>query len=254
MSKPLDQSTLTSTVDGLLDSYDLDFLKKEYERNAIGMSIPFNECKKHYIQYLLAMIASDSFQVIDNTLKLSPPLHVDVLWHSHILETRRYREFEEIVLDAYRQSGRETKLKHLDHSVVDNKVGREDRIEKTRVFYETLGFEFVSEKKHDETIDLGTSSESSKHELESFHDDSSVANDMAEFYIQDRDGNNRFKFRAPSSARFWEVANMYAKLIGKDVETLRFLLDGQRLSDETLGQLELEPGEIIFMSPAELGC
>ncbi|GFH52675.1 predicted protein [Chaetoceros tenuissimus] len=147
MSIPQEQTTFTSIVDRLLESYDFDFLKEEFEKNEIGMSVPFNECKRHYIEYLLAMIAANSFRGIDKTLKLSPPLHVDVLWHSHILETSRYRDFEKLVLEAYRQSGRESNLQHLDHSVVDNKVGREERLERTKVFYRTLGFVFVCEKK-----------------------------------------------------------------------------------------------------------
>ena len=99
------------------------------------------------------MVASHSLLAIDNSLQLSPPLHVDVLWHSHILETRRYREFEEIVLEAYRQSGRSTDLQFLDHSIVDNKIGREDRIKKTKGFYQMLGFTFVNTAEEEEEKD-----------------------------------------------------------------------------------------------------
>ncbi|GFH52666.1 predicted protein [Chaetoceros tenuissimus] len=144
MSATKNQTTLTSVANELLlQENDLDFLKEDYEHKT-GMSVSFEDCKRHYIEYLLALIAAHSLLAIDNSLQLSPPLHVDMLWHSHILETRRYREFEKMVLEAYNKSGRKSDLQHLDHSVVDNKVGREERIKKTKGFYQLLGFTFVN--------------------------------------------------------------------------------------------------------------
>ena len=158
MSATKEQTTLASVASKILQEYDLRFLKENYEQRS-GMSIPFNECKRHYVEYLLAMIASHSLLAIDKSLQLSPPLHVDVLWHSHILETKRYREFEKIVLESYRQSERETNLQHFDHSVVDNTVGREERLKKTKGFYQVLGFTFVNTDEDSSTVQESYESE-----------------------------------------------------------------------------------------------
>ena len=164
MSTTKEQTTPASVASKILQEYDLSFLQENYEQRT-GMSIPFNECKRHYVEYLLAMIASHSLLGIEKSLQLSPPLHVDVLWHSHILETKRYREFEKIVLESYRRSERETNLQNLDHSVVDNKVGREERIKKTQGLYQVLGFTFVNTDEDSSAVQ--------SHELE-FHRTSST--------------------------------------------------------------------------------
>ena len=276
MSIPKEQTNLTSTVDRLLERNDLDFLKEEYE-NKFGISVPFTDCKRHYIKHLLALIAAHSFQVIDNSLKLSPPLHVDALWHFHILETSRYREFEKIVLEAYRQSGRETSLQHLEHSVVDNKVGREERIKKTRGFYETLGLVFVSVERNldarnlSDEIDISLTA--SKRKLERNDQDDSSVKKLKEtsssvrkigFYIEDKDGNNRFRYNASSTARFEKAADMYAQFIGKKVSTLRFFNRQDfyclhRIAgDERVGQVFEDDEEgtehIVVALPEQTGC
>ena len=160
MNATNDQTSLASVATEILREYDFSFLQENYEQRS-GMSIPFNECKRHYVEYLLAMIASHSLLATDKSLQLSPPHHVDVLWHSHILETKRYREFEKIVLESYRRSERETNLQHLDHSVIDDRVGREERLKKTEEFYQVLGFTFVN---IDEDSSDVQSSESEFHE------------------------------------------------------------------------------------------
>ena len=268
MSIPKEQTTLTSIVDRLLERNDLDFLKEEYE-NKFGISVPFTDCKRHYINYLLALIAADSFQVIDNSLKLSPPLHVDALWHSHILETSRYREFEKIVLEAYRQSGRETSLQHLEHSVVDNKVGREERIKKTRWFYETLGLVFVPVERNLDARNLSDES-ASKRKLERNDQDDSSAKKLKEtsssvrnisFTIEDQDGNNRFTYNALSTKRFEKAAVIYAGLIGKKFSTLRFFNRHgmyRIAGDERVGQVfeddEEDTEHIVVALPEQTGC
>eukprot|EP00978_Attheya_sp_CCMP212_P030768 scaffold114338_cov55-Attheya_sp.AAC.4 len=74
----------------------------------------------------------------------SPPLHVDALWHSHILETKRYRAFERLVIEKYK-SAKSTSLEHIDHSVVDTTEGREDRLKKTKALYELMDLIFENE-------------------------------------------------------------------------------------------------------------
>lgn len=185
MSATETQTSLASAADKLLRKYDLDFLQEDYEHKT-GMSVPFNDCKRHYVEYLFAKIAAHSLLAIDNSLQLSPPLHVDILWHSHILETKRYREFEKMVLEAYRQSGRETDLEYLDHSVVDNKVGREERIEKTKGFYQMLGFTFVNTDEEEE---------------KEAHD-----NDDAHDTCEDNDGDSSVEFMKVISAKESDIS------------------------------------------------
>ncbi|GFH50337.1 hypothetical protein CTEN210_06813 [Chaetoceros tenuissimus] len=144
---------LTQIVEQILSSHDLDYLSLHYIQH--GMATPFHDAKKHYIGYLLATIAAESFKTISN-IQLSPPLHVDVLWHGHLLETKRWRVFEKLVIEKYKESGRQTDIEHIDHSVVDNLSGRKERLQQTRSFYEVLGLEFKNDddNKNASVIDL----------------------------------------------------------------------------------------------------
>ena len=83
---------LSLIIEQIQTSHDLDYLRHHYSRH--GLTIPFDDAKKHYIGHLLATIAAENVQ-------LSPPLHVDVLWQGHLLETKRWRVCEKLVIEKY---------------------------------------------------------------------------------------------------------------------------------------------------------
>lgn len=153
MSTP--SATLPYIADRVMEQFgqDLDFLKEKYE-SYTHLSTLFKQGKRHYVEYLVALIASlEEYNKELNPLpplQLLPPVHVDTIWHLHILETERYREFEENVLHVYRQNGRKTDLKHLNYSWVKNdENGRKVLIEWTKAFYKynNLAFENPDETK-----------------------------------------------------------------------------------------------------------
>jgi hypothetical protein len=71
MNATNDQTSLASVATEILREYDFSFLKENYEQRT-GLSIPFNECKRHYVEYLLAMIASHSLLATDHEGNLTP--------------------------------------------------------------------------------------------------------------------------------------------------------------------------------------
>ena len=87
------QYPLTTVAKCVLQGYNFNFLRDGYEKEAF--SISFDDCKIHYVEYLLAAITAYS---MNNSLTLTPPLHVDRLWSMHVQETREYRQFEKYVL------------------------------------------------------------------------------------------------------------------------------------------------------------
>ncbi|GFH52665.1 predicted protein [Chaetoceros tenuissimus] len=145
------QYPLTTAAKCLLQGYDLNFLREDYEKEAL--SISFEDCKRHYIEYLLAEITAHSLLLVNNSLRIIPPLHVDKLWKLHVQETRDYRQFEKYVLFIYRQSGRATNLVHLDYSNKDSRNRREERLEQTKSLYQIAGLVFVNSDEEQQVND-----------------------------------------------------------------------------------------------------
>eukprot|EP00550_Attheya_septentrionalis_P008666 CAMPEP_0198294350 /NCGR_PEP_ID=MMETSP1449-20131203/21951_1 /TAXON_ID=420275 /ORGANISM="Attheya septentrionalis, Strain CCMP2084" /LENGTH=259 /DNA_ID=CAMNT_0043994279 /DNA_START=38 /DNA_END=817 /DNA_ORIENTATION=+ len=90
-----------------------------------------------YIQYLIAWVVGKNIGT-----RTSPPFHVDVLWHIHLLETESYRRLERLIITKVRQVDSTTSVKHIDHSAL-NTEGREGRLKATRSLYAHIGFSFT---------------------------------------------------------------------------------------------------------------
>ena len=98
----------------------LQSLRKAYDSK--GFERIFSAAISDYVEYLVAVIAGKAIGV-----QISPPLHVDVLWHMHILNTELYRNLalDELVLSAYNRVATEThliaetSLTNIDHSTFD---------------------------------------------------------------------------------------------------------------------------------------
>lgn len=133
------QYPLTTVAKCVLQGYNFNFLRDEYEKEAFTIS--FDDCKIHYVEYLLAAITAYS---MNNSLKLTPPLHIDKLWKLHVQETQEYRQFEKYVLFIYCQSGRVTSLVHLDYSNKDSRNRREEQLKQTKSLYEILGLVYIN--------------------------------------------------------------------------------------------------------------
>ena len=138
---------LSQTIQQILSSHDLDYLHQYYNRH--GLTTPFVDAKNHYVGHLLATIAAKD-------VELSPPLHVDVLWHGHLLETKRWRVFEKLVIEKYKENGRQTNMEHIDYSLVASMSGQDERLQVTRNFYEVLGLQYNNDgDNHHINEDLG---------------------------------------------------------------------------------------------------
>lgn len=144
MSTP--SATLSFIADLIMDQFgpDLDFLKEKYESNA-NLSTLFDQGKRHYVEFLVALIESlqcNKANAFAIQLQLLPPLHVDVLWKFHCLELKRYRIFEENVLTAYGEHRHNTDLKHLDYCCADDERDKKVRTEMTKNFYTLYKLKF----------------------------------------------------------------------------------------------------------------
>lgn len=117
----------------------LQSLRKAYDSK--GFERSFSAAKSDYVEYLVAVVAGKAIGV-----QISPPLHVDVLWHIHILNTELYRNLalDELVLSAYNRVATEThliaetSLTNIDHSTFDLE-GRGERMQKTVALYKLIG-------------------------------------------------------------------------------------------------------------------
>ena len=62
--------------------------------------------------------------------------------------------------------------------------------------------------------------------------------------IRDQEGNKTF-FKVKKSTRMGKVFKAYAKKLGVEVISRRFQLNGERINNESVGELELEDGDWI---------
>ena len=75
----------------LLDSHakTLETLQQQYE--ALALSAPFSEALRDFIRFAVAKMAAG-----EDDVALSPPFHVDGLWHLCLVKSVFYRSLEEI--------------------------------------------------------------------------------------------------------------------------------------------------------------
>lgn len=105
---------------------------------------------RDYIQYLIVWVMAHT-----HGIQTSPPLHVDVMWHLHLLETKSYRYLESIIINKLKEEFNKKRdgnkkgvvevisINHIDHSAL-NTDGRKERLERTEKFYSTLGLDFTN--------------------------------------------------------------------------------------------------------------
>lgn len=270
---------LAETVIQILWSHDLEYLRQHYRRH--GLTTSFYDAQKHYVGYLLATIAADSFQSI-NDLQLSPPYHVDVLWHGHLLETKRWRAFEELVIEHYKESGRTTDMEHIDHSVVDNLSGRKERLQKTRSFYEVIGLEFRNDD--DDHVNDNSCETGQAHFI---HDSTTAMNELRNDGALSRDKRERSEsatekdlekkskvasseyvkfalmdvtkekviFKANKKTRLSKIFSAYGERTGLDPTSLRFLFYGNNINriDRTVEEIGLKNDDVIDVHFDQIG-
>ena len=132
------QDFYKDTRDLVLNQFkqDLDDLHDTYQQK--NFHISFNITKRQYIEYLIAHVVGSTLDI-----KTSPPLNVDALWHSHLLETESYRNLEKFIIDKFEEwKDGGIELNYIDHSVVKNREGRSERLKRTKDLYSmVLGFE-----------------------------------------------------------------------------------------------------------------
>jgi hypothetical protein len=262
----------------IMSNFNLDFLKDRYARS--GMKTSFTNAKKDYIQYIVALVSADALGV-----ETSPPLHVDALWHSHILETKSYKVFERLVIEKYK-STHSTSLEHIDHSVVDNTEGREDRLKNTKALYKLMDliFENEDDEKYNEesqrahslpalpeaseregnvqevtTIQkrdkrsLETEEENArKHKERRTEDDPKPKISLCLRY----QNGEVFFYSMYQNTAFERLFNNCAKQTGIEVASLKFLKSGERIDpDHTPAMLEMEDNaQIDVYLPQMTGC
>eukprot|EP00550_Attheya_septentrionalis_P007727 CAMPEP_0198283654 /NCGR_PEP_ID=MMETSP1449-20131203/3224_1 /TAXON_ID=420275 /ORGANISM="Attheya septentrionalis, Strain CCMP2084" /LENGTH=272 /DNA_ID=CAMNT_0043980363 /DNA_START=160 /DNA_END=981 /DNA_ORIENTATION=+ len=261
----------------IMSNFNLDFLKDRYARS--GMKTSFANAKKDYIQYLVALVSADALGV-----ETSPPLHVDALWHIHILETKSYRAFERLVIEKYKPT-HSTSLEHIDHSVVDNTEGREDRLKKTKALYKLMDliFENEDDEKYNEESQrahslpaLPEASEREENVQEvtafqsrdkrSFETEEENARKHKERRTEDvpkpkislrltyENGQESF-FLIRQNTTFGRLFNICAMEIGIEVTSLRFTNLGERIDpDHTPAMLKMEDNAQIFVYLQMTGC
>ncbi|GFH50339.1 hypothetical protein CTEN210_06815 [Chaetoceros tenuissimus] len=239
---------LSQTIRQILSSHALDYLQQYYNRH--GMTTPFNDAKNHYVGHLLATIAAGE------DVQLSPPLHVDVLWHGHLLDTKRWRVFEKLVLDKYKESGRQTDMEHIDHSVEDNVLGRDERMERTRIFYEQIGLRFHNGDDVNANDDnLGNIGQ----EVHLIHDPATANNDLRNIFaggkredtlrvtVQDQAGNAKV-FHVRKNMKVSKLVSAYAQRKGINPKDIRLFFNGNNIngSKATIEELGVEDQDLIY--------
>lgn len=231
-------------IEQILYFHDLDYLREYYSRH--GMTTPFNDAKKHYVGHLLATIAAKDVVVF-----LSPPLHVNVLWHGHLLDTKRWRVFEKLVIDKYKDSGRETDMEHIDHSVEDNELGRDERME-TRRFYEQIGLHYNNA----DDINANDNVVNETGQVHLIHDPSTAKDklnalskreDTLRVTIQDQFGKQMF-FHVRKNQKISLVLSVYAKKKGINPKEIRLFFNGNNINESkaNLEELGVEDQDLLY--------
>ncbi|GFH50338.1 hypothetical protein CTEN210_06814 [Chaetoceros tenuissimus] len=205
------------------------------------MTTPFHDAIKHYVGHLLATIAAK------DVVLLSPPLHVDVLWHGHLLDTKRWRVLEKLVIEKYKESGRQTDMEHIDHSVEDNLLGRDERMETTS-FYEEIGLQYND----DDNINANDNFVLETGQVHLIHDPSTgnpnpKREDTLRVTIQDQVGN-QVLFHVRKNTKVSKVLSAYAQRQGIRPKDMRLFFNGVNIngSKETMEELEIKDQDLLF--------
>lgn len=230
---------LSQTIQQILSSHDLDYLHQHYNQH--GLTTPFVDAKNDYVGHLLATIAAKH-------VELTPPLHVDVLWHGHLLETKRWRAFEKLVIEKYKESGGTTDMDHIDYSLVNKMPGQDERLQVTRNFYELLGLQYNNDvDNHHINEDLDNIGQ-----VHLIHDSPlsgrkrERSEDMFRVHVRDPVGN-LMQFIVGKNTKVSEFLTAYAQKKRIKLQDVRFLFDGDNINDseDTIEELGVTDQDLI---------
>jgi len=183
-----------------------------------------------YSEFMTLKIVNKDY---DGT-ELSPTKVVDEVWHSHVMDTKAYQSFN----SRYVKDG--NFIHHDPLKALDVK-GREARCKNTITQYRSYFGRSIPKDSHAWLYE-GLVDESEYIEITLRYDDKTV--DV-----------KTMKFNVKESITFGKIAHAFAQREGLDIQSLRFLNCGERLSDNwSLRSLNIQSGDVIDVIPSQCGC
>jgi hypothetical protein len=121
-------------------------LRQSYDDQ--GLSVPFTDAKRAYIEHLIVHVASKALN--HNATSLVTSLPVEALWCFHLFETKSYRRLEQLVIERLNSESpiNISGVKHIEHTAIredeeDEEITQE-RLQMTKSMYRMLILNFWS--------------------------------------------------------------------------------------------------------------
>lgn len=119
-------------------------LRQSYDGQ--GLSVPFTDAKRAYIEHLIVHVASKALN--HNATSLVTSLPVEALWCFHLFETKSYRRMEQLVIERLNSESpiNISGVKHIEHTALREDEEEEiaqERLQMTKSMYRMFNFEFL---------------------------------------------------------------------------------------------------------------
>ena len=191
-----------------------------------------------YKQFMVLKAVCKDF----DAMKLSPPPLVDEIWHEHILDTRGYRAFCDAAFKQF--------VDHDPDGVLDcgaRRVRRERTLHKLKECFED---------EYDKSIWTYPPDRYAKRKRAVVKDEPSAASrEKLNIRVRSALTGAELYFKVKPTTPLQKVFNAYSEWAGMCVDSVSFLIDGQRVrGDETPADYDLEDGDQIDCAPGQGGC
>lgn len=188
--------------DGILEEIgnSLAVLGQSYD--AHGLSVPFTDARKAYIEHLIVHVAS---KALNNNAKLVASLPVEALWCLHLFETESYRRLEQLVIDRLSSNSPISAcgVQHIDHTALqDDESNTAERLQMTKAMYRLFNFEFLECPNVSSQADIGLNT----------------------FAARGLEGSSCLSDKRPNRDEKNEVKDYGSKLVKKNSEEIKSVL------------------------------